>query len=149
MIKYVDESGSPSYCALYNNISLLGKNAYSIYIFAKQDRLPIMSTDHRRNQRGAKGAMPPRCLENIVILCFERRFSKQNSVIRLKSNILPPPKFWAGYVTATSCYLGSRFSYLRNVVTRMPTVFVLAVVPLFKCICNLGRRTTLIRHCTQ
>jgi len=26
-------------------------------------------------------------------LCFERRFSKQNSVIRLKSNILPPQKF--------------------------------------------------------
>jgi len=27
-------------------------------------------------------------LENIVILCFERRFSKQNSVIRLNLNIL-------------------------------------------------------------
>jgi len=27
-------------------------------------------------------------------LCFERRFSKQNSVIRLKSNILAPPKFF-------------------------------------------------------
>ena len=39
--------------------------------------------------RGTKGAMPPKCLENIVILCFERRFSKQN--IRLKSNISPPP----------------------------------------------------------
>ena len=44
--------------------------------------------------RGAKGAMPPKCLENIVILCFERRFSKQNSVIHLKSNILPPPEFF-------------------------------------------------------
>jgi len=29
--------------------------------------------------------MPPsKFVENIVILCFERRFSKQNSVIRLK-----------------------------------------------------------------
>ena len=36
--------------------------------------------------------MPPQFLENIVILCFERRVSKQNSVIRLKSNILPPKK---------------------------------------------------------
>jgi len=27
-------------------------------------------------------------VERIVILCFERRFSKQNSVIRLKLNIL-------------------------------------------------------------
>ena len=44
--------------------------------------------------------VPPKFLENIVILCFERRFSKQNSVIRLKSNILAPPKFWAGYATA-------------------------------------------------
>jgi len=39
-------------------------------------------------------------LENIVILCFERHFSKQNSVIRLKSNILAlPPNFWAGCAT--------------------------------------------------
>jgi len=48
----------------------------------------------------AKGAMAtPKFLENIVILCFERRFSKQNSVIRLQSNILPPQHFWAGYAT--------------------------------------------------
>ena len=39
------------------------------------------------------GPRPPKFLENIVILCFERRFSKQNSVIRLKSNIVPPKKF--------------------------------------------------------
>ena len=37
----------------------------------------------------------PKCLENIAILCFERRFSKQKNVIRLKSNILPPQKFLA------------------------------------------------------
>jgi len=35
--------------------------------------------------------MPPKFLENIVILCFERHFSKQNSVIRLKLNSLSPP----------------------------------------------------------
>jgi len=34
--------------------------------------------------------MPLQFLENIVFWCFERRFSKQNSVIRLKSNISPP-----------------------------------------------------------
>jgi len=34
--------------------------------------------------------MPPsKFLQNIFILPFERRVSKQNSVIRLKSNILP------------------------------------------------------------
>ena len=31
-----------------------------------------------------------KCTENIVILCFEKRFSKQNNVIRLKINILAP-----------------------------------------------------------
>jgi len=34
--------------------------------------------------------MTPQILENIVILCLKNRFSKQNSVIRLKSNIWPP-----------------------------------------------------------
>jgi len=43
-----------------------------------------------RSQGGGKGIMPPKFLENIVILCFERRFSKQNSVIRLELKILPP-----------------------------------------------------------
>jgi len=53
---------------------------------------------HRRSQ-GGKGAMPPpKFLEDIAILCFERRFFKQNSVIRLKSNICPQ-NFWAGYAT--------------------------------------------------
>jgi len=58
-------------------------------------------------ERGGQwGHSPKKILENIIILCFERRFSKQNSVIRLKPNILPtqnflPPQkiFWAGYVT--------------------------------------------------
>jgi len=38
--------------------------------------------------RGGKGAMPPNFLENLVILCFERSFSKQNSAICRKFNIL-------------------------------------------------------------
>ena len=49
-----------------------------------------------------KEPWPPIFLENIVILCFERRFSIQNSVIRLKSNIFPPPNFWTGYDTGNS-----------------------------------------------
>jgi len=39
------------------------------------------------SEGGSKGPCLPKFLENIVILCFERRFSKQNSVIRLKLNI--------------------------------------------------------------
>jgi len=49
--------------------------------------------------------MPPNFLENIVILCFERRFSKQNSVIGLKSNILAPKIF--GLATPLPGYMAS------------------------------------------
>ena len=45
---------------------------------------------HRRSQGGQRGHGPPKFLENIVIFCFERCLSKQNNVIRLKSNILLP-----------------------------------------------------------
>ena len=48
---------------------------------------------HRRSQGGPKGPCPPKVFENIVILCFERHFSKQNRVIRLKANILATPIF--------------------------------------------------------
>ena len=41
--------------------------------------------------RGGKGAMPSKFLENIVILCLEKHFFKQNNAIRRKSNILAPP----------------------------------------------------------
>ena len=62
----------------------------------------LNKTLHRRSQWAAKGVMPhPKFSENIIILCFERHFSKQNGVIRLKSNILAPPNFWAGYATET------------------------------------------------
>jgi len=55
--------------------------------------------EHRRSQ-GGKGAMVlPRFFKNIVILCLRSAFSKQNSVIRLKSNICPPQNFYAGYAT--------------------------------------------------
>jgi len=39
-------------------------------------------------------------LEYQVNLCFEREYLKQNTVARLKSNILTHPKFWAGFATA-------------------------------------------------
>jgi len=48
----------------------------------------------------AKGPWPPQIFAKMVILCFERRFSKQTSVIRIKSYTLPPSNFWAGYATA-------------------------------------------------
>jgi len=58
-----------------------------------------MGYNNTRSQ-GGKGAMPPpKFLENMAILWFERRFSKQNRVIRLNSKFCPPPNFLAGYAT--------------------------------------------------
>ena len=49
---------------------------------------------------GQRGNSHLKFSENIVILCFAKHFSEQNSVIRLNSNILAPRNFWAGYATA-------------------------------------------------
>jgi len=71
------------------------------------------TASHRRSQGGSQRGHSPQILENIVILCFEKHFSKQNSVIRLKSSILPPkifwplPNFWADYATAASTQVES------------------------------------------
>jgi len=45
--------------------------------------------------RGCPGGHAPKCLAYTVILRFKMRHPKQNSVIRLKSNILAPQKFLA------------------------------------------------------
>jgi len=48
---------------------------------------------HRRSQ-GGLGAIPPKFLKRTVIFCFERRYSKQNSVICLQSNIVATTNFF-------------------------------------------------------
>jgi len=75
--------------------------------------------EHKRSQGGRNGSCSPKFLENIVILSFERRFSKQNSVIRLKSNIVPPkfvapPNFWAGCATGQEASLAPPCSNMRS-----------------------------------
>jgi len=61
---------------------------------------------YRRTQGALGDHGLPKFLEHIVILCFERRYPKQNRVFQLKSNILVcpkffwPPNFGAGYATA-------------------------------------------------
>jgi len=52
---------------------------------------------------GRRGHALPKFLENIVILCFERCFSIQNSVIRLKSYILAPQIFGLATPLAMHC----------------------------------------------
>jgi len=46
-----------------------------------------------RHRRSHGGPYLPKCLAYIVILRFERRYPKQNSAIRLKSNILVQKNF--------------------------------------------------------
>jgi len=43
----------------------------------------------------ARGGMPPRFLAYLVILCFERRYPKQNIVASLKSKDLTLQTFWS------------------------------------------------------
>ena len=49
--------------------------------------------------RGAKGAIPPQMFRKYRHFEFERLFSKQNSVIRLNSNILVSPKLFAPQIS--------------------------------------------------
>ena len=50
---------------------------------------------------GGKGAMPPKFLIYLIVLCFERQCPKQNAVARLRSKY-SPTQFWAGYATTVS-----------------------------------------------
>jgi len=52
-----------------------------------------MFTTHSRSQ-GAHGAILPKFLEYLLILCFERRCPKQNTADRPKSKVLAPPKIF-------------------------------------------------------
>ena len=49
-----------------------------------------LTTQHRRSQGVQGGQESPKFLAYAFILCFETLYPKQNSAIRLKSNILPP-----------------------------------------------------------
>jgi len=74
-----------------------------MFLMIKSKRLRMATVNdrlsHRRCQGGPKRPCPPKFLENVVILCFQSRFSKQNSVIRLKSNIFSPKIFFCHFVT--------------------------------------------------
>ena len=54
---------------------------------------------HSRGQGEAGGNTPQKCLAYLVILCLEMRRHRQNTVARLKLNILTPLKFWVGYAS--------------------------------------------------
>jgi len=57
---------------------------------------------------------------------LERQYLKQNTVSRLKSNILTHPKFWAGHVTAhiknlNSCFTGEDWASCGQKMNRQQT----------------------------
>jgi len=67
------------------------------------------------------GPCPHKYLERIVILCFERRYLQQNSVIRLKSNILVPTNFftlpsnfWSVYATGDMDHVSECNEQIKN-----------------------------------
>jgi len=63
-------------------------------VFCLLSKEKHLRREHRRSQGGQRGHGPQKkFLENIVILCFEKRFSKQNSVVPPKSNILDLQNF--------------------------------------------------------
>jgi len=73
------------------------------FMLAEEMHANIISKEFASQPEGPRGQCPPKFLEHIVFLCFDRRYPKQNSVICLKSSILPPrifwplPYFWSGY----------------------------------------------------
>ena len=71
-------------------------------LFRKKAQLSHPPKTHgyeHRCRQGGKGAISPKFLAFLVILCFERRCRKQNTVARLKTKDLPAPYLWVGYVT--------------------------------------------------
>ena len=68
----------------------------------------------------------PKLLTYLVTLCFEMRHPKQNTVARLKWNILGlqqffvHPKFWAGYATAPRATASFAFPIALLLITTTP-----------------------------
>jgi len=52
-------------------------------------------TAGRGDRRSQWGPWAPKLLAYLAIWCFERRYRKQNTIARLKPNILAPPSFGA------------------------------------------------------
>ena len=64
--------------------------------FGSSSRHSLFWHQHQRRSQGRPGGHGlPKFLAYVVILFFERRYPKQNSAIRLKSNILATTNFFA------------------------------------------------------
>jgi len=72
----------------------------SVYIKVLKLHISYIKRTYIGVVRGPLGHGPSKFLEYLVILCFNKQYLKQNTVVRLKLNILTHQKFWAGHATA-------------------------------------------------
>jgi len=72
----------------------ISKDKWNRYTVQEQAQM------HWRSQEGIRVTWPPKYLAYLVILCFETRCRKPNTVAHLKSKDLAPQTFWAGYAIA-------------------------------------------------
>jgi len=82
------------------------------------------------------GHSPPHIFRTYSHLCFETRYHKQNSVIRLKSNILVPANFFGPDIfgLATLLPAGASCQTCERIVLLL--VFIVAIITwqqIFKC----------------
>jgi len=92
---------------------------------------------HRHSRGGQRDHAPPKFFENIVILCFEKRFSKQNSVIRLKSNILSPQNFCPPEISGLATPLAGVVVYWKKTKTTPTAIVTFAYSYLFSLLRNV------------
>jgi len=78
-------------------------------------------SSHKCVARRAKGAISPKCSENMVIMCIARCFSKQNNVFPRRSNILAPK------IVPTLTNLGWQQQCHRST-KQLPIIFVYHVL---------------------
>ena len=107
----------------YNHIELF------LTFFNKNDRSRCAWTQlslvksvsiHRRSQGGGRRPWPPVFRTYPVVLCFERRCPKPNTVARLNSKYFGSPKFWAGYTSVSrQSYAIRSLSLIKKMLTNI------------------------------
>ena len=82
----------PALHKIKKELNLLSK-LYTLYNAVSCRKIAVYIKSTQAQPGGHTGPCPPQFVEHMVILYFERRYPKQNSFIRLKSDLLPPNVF--------------------------------------------------------
>ena len=83
-VGWLDDRHGPSWILRDTRVYMNQIFCHGVHLFWFPLTIGFRIAQRRPSQGGQRGHGPPKCLEHIVILCFERRFSKQNSVLRQK-----------------------------------------------------------------